>query len=35
VRLKKGVSIAVLAVAIGKLVGAFIYFINGFYAQTF
>jgi stage V sporulation protein AB len=35
VRLKKGVSIAVVAVAIGKLVGSFIYFINGFYAQTF
>jgi stage V sporulation protein AB len=35
VKLKKGVSIAVLAVAIGKLVGSFIYFINGFYAQTF
>lgn len=35
VKLKKGVSIAVIAVAIGKLVGSFIYFINGFYAQTF
>jgi stage V sporulation protein AB len=35
VKLKKGVSIAVLAVAIGKLVGSLIYFINGFYAQTF
>jgi stage V sporulation protein AB len=35
VKLKKGVSVAVIAVAIGKLAGAFIYFINGFYAQTF
>jgi stage V sporulation protein AB len=35
VKLKKGVSIAVVAIAIGKLVGSFIYFINGFYAQTF
>jgi stage V sporulation protein AB len=35
VKLKKGVSIAVLAVAIGKLVGSLIYFINGFYVQTF
>jgi stage V sporulation protein AB len=35
VKLKKGVSIAVLAVAIGKLTGSLIYFINGFYAQTF
>lgn len=31
VRLKMGVSIAVLAVAIGKVAGAIIYFINGFY----
>ena len=30
-RLKMGVSIAVLAVAIGKVAGAIIYFINGFY----
>jgi stage V sporulation protein AB len=30
-RLKKGVSISVLAVAIGKLVGSLIYFINGFF----
>jgi stage V sporulation protein AB len=35
VKLKKGVSLAVIAVAVGKLVGSFIYFINGFYAQTF
>jgi stage V sporulation protein AB len=35
VKLKKGVSIAIVAIAIGKLAGSFIYFINGFYAQTF
>jgi stage V sporulation protein AB len=35
VKLKKGVSIAVIAVAVGKFTGALIYFINGFYAQTF
>lgn len=31
VRLKMGVSIAVLAVALGKIAGSFVYFINGFF----
>ena len=31
VRLKMGVSITVFAVAIGKVAGAIVYFINGFY----
>lgn len=31
VKLKMGVSIAVLAVALGKIAGSFVYFINGFY----
>lgn len=31
VKLKMGVSIAVLAVALGKIAGSLIYFINGFY----
>ncbi len=31
VRLKMGVSIAVLAVAVGKIAGSLYYFINGFY----
>lgn len=31
VKLKMGVSIAVLAVALGKIVGSLIYFINGFF----
>ena len=31
VRLKMGVSIAVLAVALGKVAGSFFYFINGFF----
>ena len=30
-RLKMGVSIAVVAVAIGKVAGAIVYFVNGFY----
>lgn len=31
IRLKMGVSIAVLAVAVGKIAGSLYYFINGFY----
>ncbi len=31
VRLKMGVSIAVLAVAVGKIAGSLYYFINGFF----
>ncbi len=31
VKLKMGVSIAVLAVALGKIAGSLVYFINGFY----
>ncbi len=31
VRFKMGVSIAVVAVAVGKTVGAIVYFMNGFY----
>lgn len=31
VRLKMGVSIAVLAVALGKIAGSLVYFINGFF----
>lgn len=31
IRLKMGVSIAVLAVALGKIAGSFVYFINGFF----
>ncbi len=31
VKLKMGVSIAVLAVALGKIAGSFVYFINGFF----
>ncbi len=31
IRLKMGVSIAVLAVALGKIAGSLVYFINGFF----
>jgi len=31
IRLKMGVSIAVLMVAVGKIAGSIVYFINGFF----
>ncbi len=31
VKLKMGVSIAVLAVALGKIAGSLVYFVNGFF----
>lgn len=33
VKLKMGVSIAVLAVALGKIAGSLVYFVNGFFEE--